>query len=73
MKKIHINNDQLDGHKYAQCGRTTIQHLIYQPDRFEATDPRYRCRVCEKYWFPFGQPEWHRAAALERYLKLETA
>jgi len=72
MKKIHINDDQLDGRKYARCGRTDDQNLIYLSDQFEATESRYRCNICEQYWFPYGQPDWHQQAALRRYFNQET-
>lgn len=60
MPKIHNHSEQFDGHLYPWCGRGTTAVLS---DQFEATDPKLRCRVCDRDWFPFGQPDWHLAEA----------
>ena len=59
--KVHINDDQFDGKMYPKCGRGVIA-VPYK--MFEATDPKLRCKICERDWFPHGQPEWHRNAAI---------
>lgn len=60
MPKIHNHSEQFDGHPHSWCGRGTT---AVPSDQFEATDPKLRCRVCERDWFPSGQPSWHLAAA----------
>lgn len=63
MSKIHNHTDQFDGAMHAWCGRgkTAVSSKV-----FEATDPALRCRVCERDWFPNGQPDWHLKAAQQR-------
>lgn len=62
--KIHLNDDQLDGHLYAWCGRgsTVVTEAV-----FEATPTSERCQICERNWFPNGQPDWHFAAAVKAF------
>lgn len=61
--KTHLHNEQFDGHPHPYCGRG---FLVVVEAVFEATDPVLRCKDCERYWFPNGQPEWHLMAAKNR-------
>jgi hypothetical protein len=61
--KLHIHDEQFDGHPHAWCGRGST---AVGADQFEAAESALRCKVCERDWFPCGQPEWHRKAAQER-------
>lgn len=61
--KAHIHAEQFDGHMHAHCGRGTTAVTAAE---FEATDPHLRCRLCERWWFPHGQPDWHLKAAKEK-------
>lgn len=69
MPKLHHHESQLDEHRYARCGRVPADHpSILLDAAFEAADPSQRCRICDRDWFPYGQPAWHleqaqRAAA----------
>lgn len=54
--KTHVHDEQFDGVWHAACGRVND---AVSPSVFEATDPRRRCRLCERIWFPNGQPDWH--------------
>jgi|GEM_PF-4702235 len=56
MSRVHIHTEQFDGHPHPWCGRGTT--AVTAPV-FEATDPRLRCRLCEREWFPNGQPDWN--------------
>lgn len=68
--KIHNHDDQLDGHFYARCGRVEADSpRIVMPHVFEATPPALRCAICDRDWFPRGQPDWHHRAAIERQLQ----
>lgn len=61
--KIHNHSEQFDGHWHPVCGRG---NRAVGSDEFEATDPQRRCQLCERDWFPNGQPDWHLKAAQER-------
>lgn len=64
--KVHIHSEQFDGHPYPWCGRGKTAVIEYE---FEATDPKDRCQICDREWFPFGQPDWHLKQAQEREAK----
>lgn len=61
--KIHIHDEQFDGAMHAWCGRG---QSAVQPAEFEATDSAKRCKVCEREWFPNGQPAWHFEQAKQK-------
>lgn len=63
--KVHIHEDQLDGKLYAWCGRGS---LVEMPHVFEATPVEKRCKLCDREWFPHGQPEWHFEQAVKDLL-----
>jgi len=63
MSKVHLHEEQFDGHLHSWCGRNGKVAGI---DEFEATDQKLRCYFCERNWFPRGQPDWHKVAAAER-------
>jgi hypothetical protein len=54
--KVHNHSEQFDGALHAVCGRG---NKVVTNDEFEATEPNLRCKLCEKDWFPCGQPDWH--------------
>lgn len=60
MAKIHLHDEQFDGRPHAWCGRADT---AVTEGEFEATDPALRCRVCDREWFPHGQPDWHLQAS----------
>jgi hypothetical protein len=63
MAKIHLHDEQFDGHPHASCGRSDKANAV--PEKlFEATDPKLRCFYCSKQWFPYGQPQWHYEQAV---------
>lgn len=66
--RIHIHKEEFDGHPHPACGRggTAVMPVI-----FEATDPALRCKLCERDWFPGGQPDWHLKAAQAKVKKTE--
>jgi hypothetical protein len=64
--KIHNQNDQFDGKPHPVCGRGDSAVSTIQ---FEATEPTLRCKLCERDWFPSGQPEWHRKQAIQRQIQ----
>ena len=61
--KIHLHDEQFDGHPHPWCGRGSKD---VTSDTFEATAPSLRCHYCAREWFPRGQPEWHYRAAVAR-------
>lgn len=61
--KIHIHDEQFDGQPHAWCGRGSTAAM---PLVFEATDPALRCKVCEREWFPRGQPAEYLEHAKQR-------
>lgn len=63
MSKVHLHTEQFDGHPHAWCGRGSDAVLS---GKFEATEPKLRCKICEREWFPYGQPKWHYRAAVNR-------
>lgn len=65
--KVHVHSEQFDGHPHSWCGRGAT---AVPWSEFEATDPKLRCALCDAYWFPTGQPDWHFEQAkktLEKY------
>lgn len=58
--KVHLHDDQFDGHPHPWCGRGDA---AVASDQFEATSPELRCSFCDREWFPNGQPDWHLLAA----------
>ena len=58
--KVHLHDDQFDGQPHPWCGRGDA---AVASDQFEATNPDLRCQLCDREWFPHGQPEWHLLAA----------
>lgn len=67
MAKIHCNDDQLDGWMTPRCGRG----IAVPAAVFEATPPRMRCQVCERDWFPRGQPDWHYEDAVKALIDFQ--
>lgn len=66
--KVHIHDDQLDGHRYARCGRVQADDpSIKLENEFEAAEPRLRCTHCDRWWFPYGQPDWHLEQARKAF------
>lgn len=63
--KLHINDDQLDGKMTPRCGRGRPFWTLPE-EKFAAADPAGRCKLCERWWFPNGQPDWHLAQAQKR-------
>lgn len=61
MAKIHLHDEQFDGHYHSYCGRS--DNAVMEK-LFEATNPKLRCRICDRAWFPNGQPQWHYEQAL---------
>ncbi len=61
--KIHLHDEQFDGHPHAWCGRGST---AVPSDVFEATEPALRCALCDREWFPYGQPDRHRKHAANR-------
>lgn len=59
--KVHRHEEEFDGGMHAWCGRGST---AVNPDEFGATEPRLRCAVCDRDWFPRGQPEWHYRQAV---------
>lgn len=62
--KVHNHSEQFDGEMYPFCGRGTT---AASNDEFEATAPHLRCKVCERDWFPNGQPDWHFKLAVKQH------
>lgn len=54
--KTHYHDEQFDGQMHAWCGKNGN---VVSTEVFEATKPEDRCKLCERDWFPFGQPSWH--------------
>lgn len=69
MSKIHLHDDQFDGHPHPWCARGDD---AVTENVFEATDPVDRCKLCDRNWFPNGQPDWHLHAAKVQLKKLLT-
>jgi hypothetical protein len=61
--KVHVHAEQFDGQMHAWCGRGRT--AVFE-DEFEATPVRLRCAICDREWFPGGQPDWHFKYAVER-------
>ena len=55
--KVHLHSEQFDGHMHSWCGRGG--HHAVDEKTFEATNPSLRCKLCDREWFPNGQPDWH--------------
>lgn len=62
--KIHNHSEQFDGVFHSVCGRGTANSTVVTTPVFEAISSVLRCKVCERDWFPNGQPEWHRQQAI---------
>lgn len=54
--KVHLHEEQFDGHPHPWCGRGDA---AVTSEAFEATAPELRCQICDREWFPRGQPDWH--------------
>lgn len=63
MPKIHNHSEQFDGAMHPVCGRGDT---AVTSDEFEATPRAMRCAVCNRDWFPSGQPDWHFQGAVKR-------
>lgn len=63
--KTHLHSEQFDRHMHSHCGRG--QTKVVYADEFEATHVDNRCKYCDNYWFPNGQPLWHYEYARENY------
>lgn len=61
--RVHLHVEQFDGAQHSWCGRGTT---AAPTDVFEATPSADRCKLCERDWFPNGQPDWHLKQAQER-------
>ena len=61
--KIHLHSEQFDDHMHPWCGRgkTAVPERV-----FEATPRAIRCNICDKEWFPTGQPDWHYRESLRK-------
>lgn len=64
MPKIHLNSEQFDNAMHPLCGRGKI--AVYELE-FEATPYKDRCKLCDREWFPNGQPDWHFNNAVETF------
>lgn len=64
--KTHLHSEQFDGHLHAWCGRGGETAKVVPEDAFEATEPAQRCQLCDREWFPNGQPDWHLKQAQAR-------
>jgi len=62
--KVHFHVEEFDGHPHPLCGRGKA---AVPPHQFEATAPHLRCKICDRAWFPNGQPQWHLDAAITAY------
>lgn len=62
MTKVHFHSDQFDHGLHAWCGRGTN---VVLEDAFEATPKEERCSLCDREWFPNGQPDWHYKSAVK--------
>lgn len=57
--KVHIHEDQMDGHLHTACWRADDRKaLIAFEDEFEKTPADKRCRYCERIQWPHGTPPW---------------
>ena len=54
--KVHIHDEQFDGHMHAWCGKEGKHPIVVTQRAFEATPPKHRCKICEHDWFPNDQP-----------------
>lgn len=61
--KVHNHSEQFDGAWHPVCGRG---NTAVSAEVFEATSPQRRCAICDRDWFPHGQPDWHLRAAQQR-------
>lgn len=64
MGKVHIHSGQFDGAMHSSCGRG---NSAVTEAEFEATPASLRCRLCDRYRFPNGQPEWHYQMAMKEF------
>jgi hypothetical protein len=62
--KVHRHEEQFDGGMHAWCGRGDTAVL---PEQFEATPQALRCAICDRDWFPRGQPDWHYRQAVANW------
>jgi hypothetical protein len=69
MAKIHLHDEQFDGHMHAFCGSNGV---AFVDKKFEATTPVMRCKKCECEWFPHGQPDWHFQQAVKSFSEIST-
>jgi hypothetical protein len=58
--KMHNHSEQFDGVPHSVCGRGTN---AVSSKVFESIESELRCKLCERDWFPNGQPEWHLRAS----------
>lgn len=66
-KIIHLHNEQFDGAAHPWCGRG---HDAVTEVLFEVTPPAQRCSLCDREWFPNGQPDWHYRASVRAAAEL---
>lgn len=66
ITKVHNHSEQFDGAMHPVCGRG---YTAVTAEVFEATDPAVRCKVCERDWFPNGQPTWHYEQSVKEFFK----
>lgn len=67
MPKIHLHDEQFDGHPHSWCG---VGKVAVVEKEFEATPMAMRCSTCDREWFPNGQPAWHFEAAVKHLKEL---
>ena len=68
--KVHLHDEQFDSAMHAWCGRGNNAVVDRE---FEATPRAQRCDLCDREWFPFGQPDWHYALAVKHLTPKATA
>lgn len=67
--KVHNHDEQFDTALHDWCGKGGNHHITVTQRAFEATPSQYRCKICERDWFPNGQPDWHFQEAVKEMEK----